>query len=119
MLLQHRSDDAMVLPGFWAFFGGGAGQKETPDEAVRREAREELNYKLKNPVFIHEQRFIEGKARGRIYVFIEHFKSAKSVLRLQEGQGMGWYNVEEMRSLKMASRDKKIIGIIARFLNHI
>jgi len=36
LLLQHRSDDSKVLPGYWGFFGGNIEKGETPEKAVKR-----------------------------------------------------------------------------------
>ncbi|HIH17265.1 MAG: 7,8-dihydro-8-oxoguanine triphosphatase [archaeon GW2011_AR6] len=46
ILLQHRGKNSPRLPGYWAFFGGGIEKGETPEQAVRRECKEELNYIL-------------------------------------------------------------------------
>jgi 8-oxo-dGTP diphosphatase len=112
ILLQHRSPDTEILPGYWAFFGGRIGPAETPRDAVFREALEELNCTLKDPRIIVEQDFKEGDAKGRLYVFIESLQGDKSVLRLQEGQGWGWYKESEILSLKMVDRDRQIIKVI-------
>ena len=44
MLLQHRAKDAPRAPDFWAFFGGGIDEGETPEEALVRESMEELHW---------------------------------------------------------------------------
>jgi len=80
-LLQHRTRDAAVLPDYWAFFGGGIKEGETPEDGVRREAYEELNYKLKAPRFFIEQDFRIDAVEGHMYVFIEAFDGNKSVLK--------------------------------------
>ena len=51
ILLQHRTNDATRLPNFWAFFGGGIEEGESPKEALEREMREELSYQVQKPVF--------------------------------------------------------------------
>ncbi|MBD3304583.1 NUDIX domain-containing protein [Candidatus Woesearchaeota archaeon] len=48
VLLQHRSESAKLLPDYWAFFGGGIEEGETPEQAVVREAGEELGIELKD-----------------------------------------------------------------------
>lgn len=104
ILLQHRTDDAPVLPGYWGFFGGCVEQGETPEEAVRREAFEELGYVLKNPKLILT---VERKS-GTCYFFAEEYTGAK--LELNEGQGMDWFTIEEAKSLKMDSDDLKVLN---------
>ena len=118
LLLQHRSMDAKLLPDYWAFFGGGLKEGETPDEAVRREAFEEINYKVKAPQLILEQDFREGDVIGRLYIYIEAFDKDKSELRLYEGQDWGWFKDSELNSLKMVDRDRQIVRLIMRHLEH-
>ena len=117
-LLQHRTSDAQLLPDHWAFFGGGIKAGETPKEALYRETREELNYTPKSPKLVLEQDFREGAVSGRLHIYIEVFRGDTSELKLQEGQGWGWYNETELDRLKMISRDKKIINFIATYLKN-
>lgn len=117
-LLQHRSKDAHLLPGYWAFFGGEIEPGETPGDAVRRESYEELGYEPKFPRLILEQDFKEGQTDGHMYVFIETFESDKAALRLQEGQGWGWYTETGASELKMIERDRQIISFITSYLKN-
>jgi len=115
-LLQHRSIDARLLPGYWAFFGGGVGDNESLKEAISREAYEELNYKIENPRLILEQDFKEGDVEGRLYIYAELFSGDKSSLKLKEGQDWGWYSVADTDKLKMVERDRQIIKHISGYL---
>ncbi|MBT6051483.1 MAG: NUDIX domain-containing protein [Candidatus Scalindua sp.] len=111
-LLQHRTFDARLMPDYWAFFGGGIEKGETPEEAVCREAFEELNYNLKKPRFILEMDFKVGTVKGHVHVFIEKFFGDKSVLKLNEGQAWGWFKLQEMQSLKMIDHDRDVVEIV-------
>lgn len=117
-LLQHRTADARLLPDHWAFFGGGLKDGETPEDALRREALEELNYKVKAPKLIMELDFKEGSTEGHLYVYIDAFDGDMSILKLQEGQGWGWYKASEINGLKMIERDRQIIKSINTYLNN-
>ena len=117
-LLQHRTRDAAVLPDYWAFFGGGIKEGETPEDGVRREAYEELNYKLKAPRFFIEQDFRIDAVEGHMYVFIEAFNGNKSALKLQEGQGWGWYKASEIDDLKMVDHDRQLVKSINLYLKN-
>ena len=117
-LLQHRTKDAERLPDYWAFFGGGIEKGESPEEAIRREAFEELNYKLKFPQLAVEKNFELDCIPGYMYVYIEEFNEVKSTLRLQEGQGWGWFKAEETDELKMTDNDRDVVKSIAHYLKN-
>jgi transketolase len=116
-LLQHRSKDAKLLPNHWAFFGGEIKKNENPEDAVRREAYEELNYEPKSPKLVIEQNFEEDHINGYMYVYTDFFDRDKCLLTLQEGQGWGWYKESEMSGLKMIDRDRQIINLIIPHLS--
>ena len=117
-LLQHRTSDAKVLPNYWAFFGGGIKNNETPEDAARRETFEELGYKIKNLEFLLEQSFkIEGMYVYR-FIYTDAFYNNKSDLILNEGQGWGWYNMSEAASLKMLDFDRHVIEMLNNYLDN-
>lgn len=50
-LLQLRDDfPHIIYPGHWGLFGGHLEPQETPEEALKRELLEEINYSVSNPV---------------------------------------------------------------------
>jgi 8-oxo-dGTP diphosphatase len=116
LLLQHRTWDAERLPGYWAFFGGGIKEEESPESAVRREALEEIGYTPIEPLLFVQQNFRIMDDCGYMYVFIEPFNGEKVELKLQEGQGWGWFNALETDNLKMIDHDRKIIKTLSNYL---
>jgi 8-oxo-dGTP diphosphatase len=108
VLLQHRTEDAPYLPGCWGFFGGGMEEGETPEVAVRREAKEEIRYKLKQPRPVLTMPYADDKRKGLQYIFIEPYDPAQKI-DLREGQGWGWFRLEEMIFLKIASFDREAL----------
>lgn len=111
ILLQHRAEDSKVLPGYWGFFGGTIEKGETPEKAVKREIKEELNYSLKNPKFMTTQTFTYPGFEGIMYVFIEKYDSAQKLI-LGEGQDMGWFSISEAKKLKIADEGSKVLDYI-------
>ncbi len=107
VLIQFRDSKAKILPLYWGIFGGAIENGETPEQAVKREAFEELNYNLKNPKLILTQEFKETDHHGTKYVYAEKCID-KDVLRLQEGQDWGWFKLSEIKDLKMADHDKQL-----------
>ncbi|GEM_PF-505441 len=117
ILLQHRTDDAERLPGYWGFFGGGIKEGETPGEAVIREAREELNHELENQKLFIERDIRFPDAESRMYLFIAPFDGDKSSLRLNEGQDWGWFKRDEIKDLKMTEHDRKAVASVLDYLD--
>lgn len=111
VLLQHRSDDAKRLPGYWAFFGGAIETSETPLEAVKREALEEIGYKLKAPKAVMLQPLTGVNLSGSMHVFMEKYDSSQK-LELNEGQGMKWVALPIDEGMKIIDHDKEVLSFI-------
>lgn len=111
ILLQHRAEDAKRLPGYWAFFGGGIEAGETPEQAVKRETLEELNYTLKNPRLIMKQDFLSKDETTEKHVFVEKFDQSKKIT-LGEGQNFGWFHLSEINNLKIIDHDIEVLKYI-------
>jgi 8-oxo-dGTP diphosphatase len=117
ILLQHRTDDAFRLPGYWAFFGGGIEQGENPTEALRREIREELSYEVQGPKFFLAQKVRDKENDITKYVFVEQYQDQP--LQLGEGQAMGWFSPDETHELKMIDHDRFVVEQVRDYLNRL
>jgi len=119
ILLQHRTDDAVRLPGYWAFFGGGIEQGENPTEALKREILEELSHLVQNPKFLLAQTFSEegNDYDNTKYVFVEEYQGQS--LQLGEGQAMGWFLPHETHALKMVGHDRFVVQQVRDYLNRL
>jgi 8-oxo-dGTP pyrophosphatase MutT (NUDIX family) len=117
ILLQHRTDDAFRLPGYWAFFGGGIEHGENPTEALRREIREELSYEVQSPKFLLAQQIRDEENDITKYVFVEQYQDQP--LQLGEGQGMGWFSPDETHGLKMIDHDRFVVDQVRDYLNRL
>ena len=108
-ILQHRDDkDTIWNPNAWSTFGGAIDKGETPEQAVIRETKEELNYTLEAPLFLLN-RILD---LGHIYIFYKHiYNHEKEDLLLLEGDGWGWFTLEELNKLdwKLGTVFKEII----------
>jgi 8-oxo-dGTP pyrophosphatase MutT (NUDIX family) len=117
VLLQHRTHDASRLPNYWAFFGGGIEQGESPTEALEREVLEELSYQVQNPSFLMAQKVKDGEDENTKYVFVEQYQD--QLLQLGEGQAMGWFSPDETHELKMIEHDRAIVERMRDYLNQL
>lgn len=87
ILLQKRDSDASSLPGYWSFFGGGIEDIESPVEAVKREAMEELSLDNMDLKFIGEFDINQENGIYQKYVFIAPLMYPIEVLRRQQNEG--------------------------------
>ena len=115
ILLQHRTDDAFRLPGYWAFFGGGIEEGENPTEALKREIREELSYEVQDPKLKKKKKVRDGEDDNTKYVFVEQYQDQP--LQLGEGQAMGWFLPEQTHALKMIDHDRFVVEQVRDYLN--
>ncbi len=118
ILLQLRDNKAPTAPGFWAFFGGGIEDRESPEEAVRREAGEELDIKLEGLKFFRRYVFRHKEGLSEKFVFTAHLMFPVDELRkrLKEGDDLGLFSSKSISKLKITDYDKKILkDIFATF----
>jgi 8-oxo-dGTP pyrophosphatase MutT (NUDIX family) len=108
VLLQHRTEDAPRHPGYWAFFGGEIEGSESPEEAVKRETLEELGYRVSDSIQVV---LVVKSCKGAKHIFLEKY-NPRQVLTLKEGQGMGWFNLQDSLNLKMTPRSREVLESI-------
>lgn len=111
-LLQLRTLDARLMPGYWAFFGGGVKRGESPLQAVLREAVEELSFLPSEAEKAAEKDITLFGEKVRMHVFIQRYRGAKTALRLGEGADWGWFTLEETAGLRMCARDRKMLKLL-------
>lgn len=111
ILLQHRTEDTKKMPGYWAFFGGKIEASETPEQVVKREALEELNYELSNPRLIMKQNFLLKYKNNEKHVFVEEYNPNKKIT-LCEGQNLGWFHISEVDGIKIINHDIEVLKFI-------
>jgi mutator protein MutT len=110
MLLQHRTKDAPTLPDHWSFFGGEIEEDETPEQTVRREAVEELGYRLTSPRLFAVHHIPIEKRVSIVHVFVERYNGEP--LALREGQAMDWFLPSATKDLLMIEPVRAIIAAL-------
>ena len=114
VFLQKRSKDAVRLPGFFGFFGGGIEHGETPEEALEREVHEELNYATDNVIYIGVYR--ENSLHAYCHAVPQNFEEQITVL---EGDYGTWFTKNEYLSEpKLIELDKIILADVFQKLEN-
>jgi mutator protein MutT len=107
ILLQHRTDDAPAYPGTWGFFGGRVEDGETPEEALRREAKEELGIALGDVECVGVFAVEKPDAVVEFHLFIAPLQNTIEALRAgqREGQGLAILSLASLGGLSVPPHD--------------
>ncbi|ACK65642.1 NUDIX hydrolase [Rippkaea orientalis PCC 8801] len=93
-LMQLRDDLPTILyPGHWGLFGGHLEEGETPEEGLKRELMEEINYIPPNPTLFRVQ---EEPTIIR-YFYYASLTVPLEALNLQEGMDLALVSVESIQ----------------------
>lgn len=105
VLLQLRDQDHSYT-GYWALFGWHIDGEETPEEALLREIKEEINYDLKYFSFIKEYVIEEF---WKIYLFHGTIDVSLDKLTLLEWDDFRFFDHEELSHLKLTPNVEKVL----------
>lgn len=100
----------------WGFFGGAVEDGEGIEDALKREIKEELQYKLTKFEFFKKYRGFIGDLDCILYVHLAKFPGFDS-FNQQEGDGMKLFAGRDIGSLKLVDIDRKILNDIFNFLS--
>lgn len=107
VFVQKRSENAKRAPGYFAFFGGGIEESESPEQGLVREINEELNIDISNYEYFNNYEFYG--AIVNVYL-MEVEKDFSEKVKISEGDFGKFIKESEYLDLKMLLQDKTILG---------
>ena len=107
LFMQKRDEKQERSPGFFAFFGGGVDEGESPEAALVREVREELDLDLVDHTFFGDYDTVAGVKHVYVLKVDDDFKNKITVL---EGEYGKFLNEKDVASEpKIIEHDKEIL----------
>lgn len=105
-LLHLRDDNPRIaFPLHWNLLGGVVEKGETPEEAIRREVREEIGIDIRKPSLF----LVRDHQRTRQYIFSACLQLDPAKLKLTEGIAVRWFKAIELPSLNIGFNYRDVI----------
>jgi 8-oxo-dGTP diphosphatase len=110
LLYLRDGKPGIPFPYHWDLFGGHIEEGETPEQALVREVKEELDYDLKEFKFFKEYLCLEGDAYPNIkYIYSGKINLPVEEMTLLEGEYLQYFSKEEIPDVKFANILKTIV----------
>ena len=104
LLYLRDNKPGIPFPLHWDLIGGHVEKGESPEEALIREVKEELDYDLKDYRFFNRYVCLEGDAYPNIkYIYHGKLDFPLEEITLLEGEKVAWFKPEELKDLKFAN----------------
>jgi len=118
VLLQYRDENNKWNQDSWSEFGGQIEEGETPEEAIKRELKEELGIELADLKFFKKYELQRQKGIYEQFVFTASLNCPLESLKKQqkEGKDLAFFNCEEIKNLKMADYTRETLEDFFKFL---
>jgi len=111
-LLFYMRDNkpGIPFPQHWDLIGGHVEKGESPEQALIREVKEELNFDLREYKFFRKYSCLHGDAYPNIkYIYSGRIHLAISEITLLEGDYARYFSKDEISELKFANILKNIV----------
>ena len=110
LLYLRDGKPGIPFPHHWDMIGGHVEEGETPEEALIREVKEEIDFDLKDYTFFKEYVCLEGDAYPNIkYIYTGRIGLPLEEITLLEGDRLQFFTREEIPDVKFANILKKIM----------
>lgn len=110
LLYLRDGKPGIPFPHHWDLIGGHIEEGETPEEALIREVKEEIDFDLKDYTFFREYLCLEGDAYPNIkYIYTGRIDLPVEEILLLEGDRLQFFTREEIPDVKFANILKRIM----------
>jgi 8-oxo-dGTP diphosphatase len=110
LLYLRDSKPGIPFPGYWDLIGGHVEDGETPEEALVREVKEELDINLKEYTFYKKYECLTGDAYENIkYIYYGKINLPIEEVTLLEGVRPRYFSRKEIPNVKFANILKSIV----------
>lgn len=99
ILIQKRSMEKSIYPGYWAMTGGSALAGETSIEAAKRETFEELGINIDEKELKFINKFRTDKAIIDTYIIKKNILIDEIKIQTEEVSEVKWVTFEEIENL--------------------
>ncbi len=112
LYFMTKRADHVHQGGKWEFPGGKVEKNELPEEALKRELKEEVNLHVVGSSSLITINHDYGDKLVSLVVFlVEGFKNEPKAL---EGQKEGWFTFDELLTLDLPAANKEILDALAK-----
>jgi 8-oxo-dGTP diphosphatase len=110
-LLALRDNKSWIpFPNHWDLIGGHVEEGETPEEALVREVKEELDIDIKDYAFFKKFECLTGDAyENEKYIYTGKINLPIEEITLLEGERARYFTREEIPDLKFANIIKSVV----------
>lgn len=110
LLYLRDGKPGIPFPYHWDLIGGHVEEGETPEEALIREVKEEIDFDLKDYSFFKEYLCLEGDAYPNIkYIYSGRIDLPIEEIPLMEGERLQFFTREEIPDVRFANILKRIM----------
>lgn len=105
LLVLRDNKPSIPFPNTWALLGGYIEAEESPNEAIHRELKEEIELTLESATFFKKYQWPECEE----YIFWHQKDIDINRIRLNEGQKLAYFSRKKLDSLAFASHYGEIL----------
>jgi 8-oxo-dGTP diphosphatase len=110
LLYLRDNKPGIPFPLHWDLIGGHVEEGETPEEALVREVREELDFDLKEFRFFRKYECLRGDAYPNVkYIYSGKINIPIEEITLLEGDHARYFTRDEIPGVKFANMLKEIV----------